>query len=125
MKLTTKTLGLVFGVVFLAVGVLGFVPALTPSGKLLGIFEVETMHNIVHILSGLLALGLSSMGGSYAKKYLVGFGSVYGLVAVVGLIQGTTVLGLFDVNAADNVLHIVLALALVGGGLLLPTGDEA
>lgn len=124
MKLTTKTVAMVFGVVFLLVGILGFVPGITSSGKLLGIFEVDTLHNIIHLLSGVLALGLGSMGGSYGKMYLVGFGAVYALVAVVGLVQGDTVLGLIDVNAADNILHVVLAVALLGAGLTLPA-DEA
>ena len=121
--MNTKTVAYVFGAVFTAVGILGFVPALTPNGNLLGLFHVGTLHNIIHLASGLVALGLASMGGAYAKKYLIGFGAVYGLVAVVGLVQGHTVLGLIDVNAADNILHIVLALALVGSGLVLPADD--
>lgn len=125
MKLTTKTVATVFGVVFLAVGVLGFVPGITTNNHLLGIFEVGTLHNIVHILSGALALVLASMGGAYAKKYLIGFGAVYALVAVVGLVQGDTVLGLFPINVADNLLHIGLALGLIGTGLVLPTEDAA
>ena len=124
MKLTTKTVAMVFGVVFLLVGVLGFVPGATPDGELLGVFHVDTLHNIIHVLSGLVALGLASMGAKYGKTYLVGFGAVYALVAVVGLVQGDTVLGLFGVNAADNVLHVVLALGLLGTGLTLPAEDE-
>ena len=120
MKLTTKTAALVFGVVFTAVGVLGFVPALTPDDKLLGLFQVDTLHNIIHLASGLLGLALASMGGAYAKKYLVGFGAVYALVAVVGIAQGDTVLGLIGVNLADNLLHVVLAVGLLGAGLTLP-----
>lgn len=124
MNLTTKSVAMVFGVVFLLVGILGFIPGATPDHELLGIFHVDTVHNIVHLLSGLLALGLASMGAKYGKTYLVGFGAVYALVAVVGLVQGDTVLGLFDVNAADNLLHVVLAVALIGAGLAFPA-DEA
>lgn len=123
MKLTTKTAATIFGIVFLAVGVLGFVPGITSNNHLLGIFEVSPLHNIIHILSGVLALVLANMGGVYAKKYLVGFGAVYALVAVVGLVQGDTVLGLFYVNAADNLLHIALAVGLIGSGLILSTED--
>lgn len=120
MKLTTKTVALVFGVVFTAVGVLGFVPALTPDDKLLGLFQVDTLHNIIHLASGLVALALASMGGAYAKKYLIGFGAVYALVAVVGIVQGDTVLGLIGVNLEDNILHIVLAVGLLASGFTLP-----
>jgi hypothetical protein len=120
MKLTTKTAALVFGVVFTVVGVLGFIPAVTPDSHLLGIFHVDTLHNIIHLASGLLGLALASMGGAYAKKYLVGFGAVYALVALVGIVQGNTVLGLIEVNLADNLLHVVLAVGLLGAGLTLP-----
>lgn len=45
-----KTAAILFGVVFLFIGILGFVPAATPAnGMLLGIFHVNTAHNIVHL----------------------------------------------------------------------------
>src|SRR5438132_3618228 len=45
-----KTAALLFGIVFLLIGILGFVPAVTPdNGMLLGIFHVNTAHNIVHL----------------------------------------------------------------------------
>lgn len=124
MKLTTKTVAMVFGVVFLAVGILGFVPGITSNHHLLGIFEVDTVHNVIHLLSGVLALVLSSIGGKYGKMYLVGFGSVYGLVTIVGFLMNGDVLGLIHTNLADNLLHLVLSVALVGSGLVLPV-DEA
>ena len=42
--------------VFLLIGVLGFVPGITTNGHLLGIFEVDTVHNVIHLTSGLLGL---------------------------------------------------------------------
>jgi Domain of unknown function (DUF4383) len=99
-----KTILTILGVVFLAIGVLGFV-----SDPLLGIFEVDALHNIIHILSGALALVAVSMGMSAMTTYSRVFGIVYALVAVLGFVSGTTVLGLIAVNLADNVLHLVLA----------------
>lgn len=108
-----KNLAYVFGVVFLAIGILGFVPALTPDGHLLGIFDVSPLHNVIHIASGLAALIMASAA---ARLYFQVFGVVYGLVTVVGFIQGTTVLGLIGVNLADNLLHLVItAVALYAG----------
>lgn len=103
-----QKLAWVFGIVFLAVGVLGFVPALTPGGYLLGLFMVDPLHNVIHIASGLLALGAVLMG-NYARLYFQVFGVVYAVVAVVGFLQGDTVLGLIMTNMADHVLHLVIA----------------
>ncbi len=103
-SLMQKTILTILGVVFLAIGVLGFV-----SDPLLGIFEVDALHNIIHILSGALALVAVSMGASAMTTYSRVFGIVYALVAVLGFVSGTTVLGLIAVNLADNVLHLVLA----------------
>lgn len=115
-----KKVSLVFGIVFLLVGILGFVPGLTTTDDmgmpmLLGLFMVGTLHNIVHLASGVLAL-LGASSERYAQWYLQGFGIVYGLVAIIGIVQGNSVLGLFPVNAADNILHVVLAAALLGAG---------
>ena len=99
-----------FGVVFLLIGVLGFVPGVTPDGHLLGIFDVSPIHNVIHLLSGVAALVLASMGERMAQWYFRIFGIVYGLVTVIGIIQGTTVLGLIGVNLADNILHLAITL---------------
>ena len=50
-----KTMAVLFGVVFLVVGILGFVPAVTKDDMLLGIFHVNAAHNCVHLLSGVVA----------------------------------------------------------------------
>ena len=109
-----KKLAYVFGVVFLLIGVLGFVPGITSDGHLLGIFDVSALHNLIHILSGVAALVLVSMGKP--RLYFQVFGVVYAVVTVVGFIQGTTVLGLIGVNMADNLLHLLIsAVALYAG----------
>ena len=106
--MTAKKASLAFGVVFLLIGVLGFFPVFTPNGMLLGIFMVGAVHNIIHLLSGVAALAASSSEG-YATTYFKVFGVVYALVTVIGFAQGNSVLGLIDVNLADNLLHLVIA----------------
>ena len=116
-----QKLAWVFGIVFLAVGVLSFIPAVAPGGYLLGIFMVDPLHNIVHILSGLLALG-AVLAGNHARLYFQVFGVVYAIVAVVGFLQGDTVLGLVTTNAADHLLHLVIAAVALYAGFWLKEG---
>lgn len=104
-----QKLAWVFGIVLTAVGILGYVPAIASGGLLLGIFQVDGLHNVIHILTGVLAIAAAWGAGTYARLYFKVFGVVYGLVTVLGFVQGETVLGLFMVNAADNFLHLVIA----------------
>ncbi len=109
-----KNLIILFGVVFVVVGLLGFIP--NPIVGTNGIFVTNTIHNLVHLISGILFLiiGFSAAGSS--SSALIIFGVVYGLVAILGFIGQTTILGLGSVNLYDNVLHVVLALAFLIGG---------
>lgn len=117
-----KNLSMMFGAVFLLVGILGFVPGITNDDNLLlGIFQVSAIHNIIHIASGVAALAAST-SEAYGKLYFQIFGVVYLIVAAVGWVQGDTVLGLIDVNVADNILHTVLGVAIAGIGFGLPAG---
>ena len=116
-----KKLALLFGAVFLLVGLLGFVPALSPEHSdgmryLLGLFMVGGIHNAVHLLSGIAAVAAGLSSEKLSKLYFQVFGSVYALVTVIGFVQKDTVLGIFDVNTADNFLHLALAVAIAGIG---------
>ena len=99
-----------FGIVFLLVGILGFVPALTPNAMLFGIFHVNLAHNVVHLLSGAIALlcGISSTHAS--RTYFRIFGVVYGIVAVLGFVEPEgNLLGIIANNVADTWLHVAIA----------------
>jgi hypothetical protein len=112
-----QKLAWVFGIVFILVGVLGFVPALTSDGQLLGVFMVDGVHNIIHLLSGILAIAAAWwMSGAYTRLYFQVFGVVYAIVTIVGFLQGDTVLGLIMVNMADNLLHLVIAVVALWAG---------
>lgn len=107
-----KTAAVLFGIVFILIGILGFVPGITNNEMLLGIFHVNAAHNVVHLLSGAVALfaGMTSVGAS--RMYFRIFGVVYGLVAILGLMnmgQHTMLLGLISNNDADTFLHIGIA----------------
>jgi hypothetical protein len=116
-----KKLALLFGAVFLLVGILGFIPAVSPLHSdgmryLLGLFMVGGVHNFIHILSGAAAIIGGLYSEKYARLYFQLFGIVYGAVTIIGFIQKTTVLGIFDVNRADNFLHLGLAVVILGIG---------
>lgn len=109
-----KKAALVVGVVFVAIGVLGFVPGITVDSdgvkKLLGLFEVNTVHNLIHIVSGLAALAASQQE-RLSRIFFQVMAVVYGLVTVIGLVADGNVLGLFHANVFDNLLHLVLTAA--------------
>ena len=99
-----KPLTWVLGIVLTLVGVAGFF-----TGDMLLWFQVDTVHNVIHLLSGVVAIIAVSMSEEYAKTYLIVFGIVYALVTILGFAMGGSILGLFEVNAADNYLHLVIA----------------
>ena len=103
-------IAVIFGVVFVAVGALGFVPAAVPDGKLLGLFEVNTMHNVVHLATGLVAIFVGMNGDGASRLFFRIFGVIYALVAVLGVVYGEQpILGLVANNYADVGLHAAIA----------------
>lgn len=106
-----KSVTWILGIVLLIIGIIGFVNA-----PVLGIFEVNTIHNIVHILSGVIAIIAVSSSESAARLYLIIFGIVYGLVTIVGFVNGGDIFGLFTANQADNYLHAAITLVCLGVG---------
>jgi len=116
-----RTLARLLGVVFILVGILGFIPAAAPDGALLGIFPVNALHNIVHILLGLWGLGAAgSMAG--AVSYMRSLTVIYALLAVLGLIPATQDLfGLVPLHGPDVWLHAGLAVVAAWAGFGPPS----
>ena len=123
-----RTAALLVGVVFLAVGILGFVPGITThygdmSGaghesmaKLLGVFQVSVLHNVVHLLFGIAGIALSRADAS-ARSYLVGGGVIYLVLWIYGLVIDLHSSANFvPVNTADNWLHFLLGVGMVALG---------
>lgn len=112
-----KTFVTVLGVFFIIAGIAGFIDPLSPDGEVLGLFfvgEPGTLHNLIHLLSGVAALAAVSSGEAAARMYAQVFGVVYALVTILGFIVGEgEILGLVPVNQADNVLHLAIAAGLL------------
>ncbi|MHA7209153.1 DUF4383 domain-containing protein [Arthrobacter sp. MDT1-65] len=122
------------GVVFLLVGILGFIPGITSDydtlmfaghqseAKLLGLFQVSVLHNIVHLLFGIAGLAMAkTVSGS--RTYLLGGGIIYLVLWIYGLVIGQDSAANFvPVNSADNWLHLVLGVGMIGLALALSRG---
>ena len=114
MGVNAKTAALVLGYFFIIVGVFGYVP--NPIVGPSGIFVTNTVHNLIHIGSGIVLLlgAYSSLGSSFALKVI---GVVYAIVAVLGfLMPGDMMLGMVAMNGADRWLHVALAIVILYAG---------
>jgi hypothetical protein len=125
-----QRIALVFGIVFLLVGILGLLSAGgmdmgadPPPGMLLGLFPVNVLHNIVHLLFGVWGLVASrSFGG--AKSYATIAGVIYIVLALLGFFAPTT-FGLIPIGGNDIWLHAVLGVVLAGVGFTAKAGTAA
>jgi Domain of unknown function (DUF4383) len=106
-----KVAAIIFGAAFLLAGLLGFIPAIAPNGMLLGILHVNTAHNIVHLITGAVALLAAFNGARMSQLFFQVFGIIYGLVAILGFLAGDRmVLGMIANNLADAWFHLIVAL---------------
>jgi len=117
------------GTAFLLAGVGGFIPGITSSydrlsfagtdsqAKLLGLFEVSVVHNIVHLLFGIGLLAAARF--TWARAYLFGGGVVYLALTVFGfVIDRESDVNFVPINGNDNYLHLGLSLALLLFGVI-------
>jgi hypothetical protein len=126
-----QIVALLAGAAFLLVGILGFVPGITSGysdlsfagrhseAHLLGLFQVSVLHNVVHLLFGVVGLAAArSVAG--ARGFLIGAGAIYLVLTVYGFLVGhDSPANFVPVNAADNVLHLGLGLGMLAAGLVL------
>ena len=116
------------GIVFLLVGIAGFIPGITTNlydglefagtdgtAELLGFFEVSVLHNLVHALFGIAGLALAKTA-SGARTFMIGGGAIYVALWLLGIVGGANWI---PSNSADNWLHLALGGALIVLGVVL------
>ena len=136
-----QTFALLFGAAFVAVGILGFIPGITThygdmsfaghdsGAKLLGLFQVSILLNIVHILFGLAGLALARTWEG-ARTFLIGGGVIYLVLFLYGIITSNeSGANFIPINTADDVLHLGLGISMIGIGFAtgrtpVPTTDR-
>jgi hypothetical protein len=135
---STKTLtatnvqraSLVVGIVFVLVGILGFIPGITTNydqlllvghesgALLLGIFQVSILHNLVHLLFGIAGIAMARTVAG-ARNFLIWGGVIYLVLWLYGLfVDQDAAANFVPVNTADNWLHLVLGLGMIALGLV-------
>ncbi|MFL5332612.1 MAG: DUF4383 domain-containing protein [Geminicoccaceae bacterium] len=146
--MNTRTFALIFGIIFLLVGIAGFIPGLVTHmepmtgaapgdadaagtagmaasyGYLLGLFPVNALHNLFHIVWGVLGLA-AYRSFSGARLYARATAVVYGLLTIMGLVPGlNTVFGLLPLQGHDVWLHALLAIIAAYFGFARPREVE-
>ena len=121
--MTARTAALAIGIIFIVVGLLGFIdnPIVGSSEK--AMFHADTVHNMVHIISGLLFVLVGMAAPASASTVMIIFGIVYLLIGIVGITSVgengmAKILGFLHVNAADNYLHIALGIVIALAGMI-------
>ena len=120
--MNTKTAAIILGIIFIAVGLLGFVPNPVIADSPDAIFHADAVHSSVHIVSGALFLLFAFAAPSQAGLFLKIFGIVYFLLGIMGMFSigsdgMTRLLGFLHVNGPDNYLHIALGVVVFVAGL--------
>ncbi len=121
--MTPKSAALLWGLVFIAVGILGFVDNPIVGTSEGAIFHADTLHNSIHLASGALFLLFAIAAPGSVAGFLKIFGIIYLLIGVLGMITaggegGGKILGILHVNSNDNYLHIGLGVLIFLSGYL-------
>jgi hypothetical protein len=128
--MNTKTAAIVIGLAFAAVGLLGFVanPIIGESSD--AIFHTDKVHNIVHIISGVLFLVVAFAAPGFTSAFLKIFGIVYLALGIYGMVtigsdESTKLLGFLHVTKAINYLHLGLGVIIFLAGVMRPATAKA
>lgn len=137
--MTVRNFALFLGIVYVVIGVLGFIPGITQTpppdapplavgagyGYLLGIFPINIVHNLIHLVVGVWGIA-AARAWDTARLYARTLAVVFAVLTVMGLIPGlNTVFGLAPLFGVDIALHLLTALAAAYFGWAVPATAEA
>jgi hypothetical protein len=119
-----RVLAILYGIVFIAMGILGFLPDFTSQGLLFGYFLVNPMHNAIHLVTGLIAFFCGLSNNLACKIFFIVFGFVYLAAGGYGFYTGSGMLfDLIAINQADNIFHLIVGLVSLYFGFALKSKD--
>lgn len=114
-----KTIATLLGLVFILVGAVGFF-----AHDLLGA-HLGTVHNVVHLVSGVVSLYIGTKGSlSAARMFCIVFGLVYAALGAVGFVAGEgdgkmlSLPGPLELGTMDHIIHVALGVLFLAGGLM-------
>lgn len=106
-----RAIAFIYGIIFVIAGILGFYPDWSPNNMLLGYFHVNAMHNLVHLISGIIGLWVGFSSRYASQLFFRIFGIVYVIIAILGLYTGPEpIFGIIANNMADVGLHFIVGI---------------
>ncbi|GLV56779.1 hypothetical protein KDH_36180 [Dictyobacter sp. S3.2.2.5] len=116
-----RIVALILGIIFVVIGIIGFfVSSTMMPGSLMGM-DVDIVHNLVHLVTGIVALLAVYMGWSRVFNRV--FGIIYLVIGLAGLIPALyfdgRLLGLMHINAGDNVFHLIIGIIAIAVGFFV------
>ena len=116
-----RALAIIFGLLFLAVGIVGFIPSFLKDDMLFNVFHLNKVHSIFKIIAGVIALWVGFTSNPASRAYFEVFGIFFGIEAILGFIYvDRDIFGLIANNTADTWLHLVIAIIFLYLGFAFP-----
>jgi hypothetical protein len=103
----------IMGPIFIIIAIWGFI-----AGDRVLMFHVNPAHNWIHLISGALATWAGFSNERMAKNFSLVFGSIYGLVAILGFARFEPLVEALHLNMADNWLHLLIAAVFLVGAFV-------
>jgi hypothetical protein len=117
---TTMSWAALAGIVLVAAGALGFLNTSIIGSASGALIATDTIHNLVHLLTGLVALYIAfGLKGEQQATAVLGFGVLYAIIFVAVLVS-PTLFGIFSVaaNAPIHVIHAAVAVVSLAVGYM-------
>lgn len=108
-----KMWAMIIGIVFIVIGVIGYIPGGLGIVGPTGFFTTNHLHDIIHLLSGLVILLVALASPASSSAVLKVFGYVYLLVTLLGFVAFSFMQSIILLNGADNYLHLILIIVIL------------